>query len=366
MPDFVQNDAGYVVPSEDTKAMAEKIVFLWAHEEERVRRGTIARQRVRAHHDVSIAGEEIFRVIDRIARKEASRGSTCISDPPRIPKVSVIVPNYNHAPYLRQRLDSIVNQTFRDFEMIVLDDASTDNSREIIQTYAGYPLVRFVLNETRNGSAFKQWKKGLENARGEYIWFAESDDCASPHFLSNLLPILENDRSLGLVYCQSYLVDPSSRVLGDALQWTDDLDPSRWKSNFINNGRAEIKNYLSKKNTIPNASAVLIRASVLRSIDQLDAGYTLCGDWLLWVKILLQSNVGYVAEKLNYWRQHSSNARTHLPGVLELKEGSQVISYLAKEIGISASELDKRLADFAIRCAKWMRDSVDAQKNVRQ
>jgi glycosyltransferase involved in cell wall biosynthesis len=250
--------------------------------------------------------------------------------------------------------------------MIVLDDASTDNSREIIQTYAGYPLVRFVLNETRNGSAFKQWKKGLENARGEYIWFAESDDCASPHFLSNLLPILENDRSLGLVYCQSYLVDPSSRVLGDALQWTDDLDPSRWKSNFINNGRAEIKNYLSKKNTIPNASAVLIRASVLRSIDQLDAGYTLCGDWLLWVKILLQSNVGYVAEKLNYWRQHSSNARTHLPGVLELKEGSQVISYLAKEIGISASELDKRLADFAIRCAKWMRDSVDAQKNVRQ
>ena len=82
------------------------------------------------------------------------------------PKVSVIVPNYNHAPYLRQRLDSIINQTFRDFEVIVLDDASTDNSREIIQTYAHYPMFRFLFNETRNGSAFKQWQIGLENARG--------------------------------------------------------------------------------------------------------------------------------------------------------------------------------------------------------
>ena len=360
MPEFVQNDAGYVVPIEDSKAMAEKIVFLWAREEERVRRGTTARQRVRAHHDVSIAGEEIFHVIDEFARKRreqmsSRRYSISPLDNRPAPKVSVIVPNYNHAPYLRQRLDSILNQTFRDFEMIVLDDASTDNSREIIQDYVHHPSVRCLFNETRNGSAFKQWQRGLENARGEYIWFAESDDCASPHFLNKLLPILENDRSLGLVYCQSYLVDPSSRVLGDAIQWTDDLDPTRWKSNFINNGRAEIKNYLSNKNTIPNASAVLIRASVLRSIDELDAGYTLCGDWLLWVKILLRSNAGYVAEKLNYWRQHSSNARTHLPGILELDEGSQIINYLAKELRVPASERETLLANFATRCAEWMK-----------
>ena len=250
------------------------------------------------------------------------------------PKVSVVVPNYNHALYLRQRLDSIINQKFQDFEVIILDDASTDNSREIIQTYARYPAFRFLFDETRSGSAFKQWQKGLESARGEYIWFAESDDCASPHFLSKLLPILENDKSLGLVYCQSYLIDPSSRVFGDAVQWTDDLDPCRWKRNFINNGRAEIRDYLSKKNTIPNASAVLIRASVLRSIDGLDDGYKLCGDWLLWIKILLQSNIGYVAEKLNYWRQYSSNARTHTSRCSGIERGSQIINYLAKELRV--------------------------------
>ena len=197
------------------------------------------------------------------------------------PKVSVVVPNYNHALYLQQRLDSIINQEFQDFEVIILDDASTDNSREIIQPYARYPAFRFLFDETRSGSVFKQWQKGLASARGEYIWFAESDDCSSPYFLSNLLPMLESDKSLGLVYCQSYLVDPSSRVFGDAVQWTDDLDRVRWRSNFENSGRAEVRDYLSKKNTIPNASAVLIRTQVLRSIDRLDDGYKLCGDWLL-------------------------------------------------------------------------------------
>ena len=94
---------------------------------------------------------------------------------------------------------------------------------------------------------------------------------------------------------------------------------------------------------------------MLRSIDGLDDGYRLCGDWLLWIKILLQSNVGYVAEMLNYWRQRSSNARTHAPGVLELEEGQQIISYLAKELGVSESERDKMLADFVTRCSEWMK-----------
>jgi glycosyltransferase involved in cell wall biosynthesis len=273
------------------------------------------------------------------------------------PKVSVVVPNYNHAHYLQQRLDSIVNQEFQDFEVIVLDDASTDNSREIIRRYARYPTFRFLFGETRSGSVFKQWQKGLASARGEYIWFAESDDCSSPYFLSQLLPMLESDKSLGLVYCQSYLVDPSSRVFGDAVQWTDDLDRVRWRSNFENSGRAEVRDYLSKKNTIPNASAVVVRTRVLRSIDRLDDGYKLCGDWLLWIKILLQSNIGYVAKKLNYWRQYSSNARTQVAGVIESNEGPRIINYLVKELGLSESERDQMILDFATRCSEWMKDT---------
>jgi glycosyltransferase involved in cell wall biosynthesis len=311
-------------------------------------------------HDVSIAADEIFRIIDQYSVKQDSQ-----RDPERrsvrqqrnvlsAPKLSVIVPSYNHAPYLRRRLDSIIRQDFQDLEVIVLDDASTDRSREIIQTYAHHPRFRFSFNQTRSGSAFKQWKKGLEQARGEYVWFAESDDYVSSHFLSKLLPVLEGDKSIGLVYCQSYLVDLENKILGDALQWTDDLDPHRWRVDFVNDGKAEIRNYLSKKYKIPNASAVLIRASTLKSIDRLDDTYGLCGDWLLWTKLLLRSNVGYVAEKLNYWRQHSSNSRLHFPGITEWKEGQQVIRFVAEELGLSEEERHKLLLTFLERCFEWI------------
>ena len=220
MPDFVQDDAGYVVPFKDTKEHGGKNCFSvqlmrkneYNEEPQPVRKSELvmtyrSRGRRSFVSSTSLHG-------NKTSKCRAPDGQIHDGDDASAPKVSVIVPNYNHAPYLQQRLDSIVNQTFRDFEVIVLDDASTDNSREVIETYAGDPSFRFLFNETRKGSAFKQWQKGLERARGEYIWFAESDDCASPHFLGKLLPILENDKSLGLVYCQSYLVDPSSRVLG--------------------------------------------------------------------------------------------------------------------------------------------------------
>jgi glycosyltransferase involved in cell wall biosynthesis/ubiquinone/menaquinone biosynthesis C-methylase UbiE len=368
MPGFVQGDAGYVIAFEDVQAMAEKVVFLGDHSEERLRMGGVAQQRVKERHDVSIAGQRILETINQFAVKE---GRVTLDDSKSqrpqvssVPRVSVIVPNYNHALYIRQRLDSILQQEFQDLEVIILDDASTDNSREIIESYAHYPNFRFLFNDTRSGSAFKQWKQGLESARGEYVWFAESDDYASPDFLSKLLPILEEDRRLGLVYCQSYLVDPDNRVLGDALQWTDDLDSHRWRSDFVNDGRAEIKSYLSKKNTIPNASAVLIRASTLKSIDYLDDTYSLCGDWLLWIKLLLRSNVGYAAEKLNYWRQQSSNSRPHPPGVTEWKEGQQIIRYVAEELGLPEAERDRMLLNFLDRCFEWITTySVGAQKS---
>ena len=76
--------------------------------------------------------------------------------------VSVIIPNYNHAKYLEERIDSVLNQSYKDFEVIVLDDYSTDNSKEVINKYAGHPKVsHIILNEENSGSTFKQWHKGF-------------------------------------------------------------------------------------------------------------------------------------------------------------------------------------------------------------
>lgn len=99
------------------------------------------------------------------------------------PKVSVIIPNYNHAQYLEERIQSVLSQTYTDFELIVLDDCSSDNSVEIIRnmSFAGKrDNVRFYFNETNSGNTYMQWKKGISLAKGDYIWIAESDDFSPP------------------------------------------------------------------------------------------------------------------------------------------------------------------------------------------
>lgn len=114
--------------------------------------------------------------------------------------ISVIIPNYNHAPYLKQRIDSVLNQTYTDMEVIILDDKSTDNSIEIIEQYRSHPkVVQIELNKQNSGTTFKQWQKGISLAKGEYIWIAESDDYADETFLEKVVGSINKYHSvLGL------------------------------------------------------------------------------------------------------------------------------------------------------------------------
>ncbi len=100
----------------------------------------------------------------------------------QIPRVSIIVPNYNHACFLPERLSSIRNQTFKDYELIILDDASSDESINVIRSeLADFPH-QLIINEHNSGSPCSQWLKGIQQARGRYVWIAESDDSCSLDF----------------------------------------------------------------------------------------------------------------------------------------------------------------------------------------
>jgi len=127
------------------------------------------------------------------------------------PSVSVIVPNYNHAPYLRQRIESILGQTYKDIEVILLDDCSTDASRAIISEYSNDPRVRIEFNKVNSGSTFKQWKKGMGLAHGEYVWVAESDDYADERLLEKLVKVLDEEPEVTFVYCRSFRVTPDGQ-----------------------------------------------------------------------------------------------------------------------------------------------------------
>src|SRR3982074_3559077 len=95
-----------------------------------------------------------------------------------MPKVSVVIPNYNHARFLRRRIERVLNQTFQDFDVILLDDCSTDESRSILREYAADPRVRIEFNGKNSGNTFKQRSKGGRLARGSHICVAEDGDYA--------------------------------------------------------------------------------------------------------------------------------------------------------------------------------------------
>src|SRR5215467_16170811 len=125
---------------------------------------------------------------------------------PSMPKVSIVVPNYNHARFLPQRLDSILGQTFQDFELILLDDCSTDDSRSVLSQHGRDPRVRIEFNEVNSKNPFKQWNKGVGLARGEYVWIAESDDYADERFLEKLVARLDAEPRAAFAYCRSWRV----------------------------------------------------------------------------------------------------------------------------------------------------------------
>jgi glycosyltransferase involved in cell wall biosynthesis len=228
------------------------------------------------------------------------------------PRVSVIIPNYNHAPFLRRRIESVLQQSYQDFEVIYLDDASDDNSAEVFAPFASDPRIRAIFNDVNTGVPGKQWNRGVREARGEYIWIAESDDYADATFLERLVPQLETHPTAGLVYCQSLVVNEKDEIVGSYDHHAEELDSRRWKENFFNDGEDECNNYLLYKNTIPNASAVLFRKRVYEQAGWADEWVRYCGDWLLWIKMLMISDLVFVAKPLNYHRRHL-HALSHGP-----------------------------------------------------
>lgn len=226
------------------------------------------------------------------------------------PVVSVIIPSYNHALYLPQRIESILNQTFEDLELIILDDCSSDASQDVIRDYTvRSPKIRAFYNQENSGSTFFQWQKGLELAKGKFIWIAESDDFAEESFLEKLVTILESDSAIALAYCNSTIVNEYNQPLGTTADWKNvSFTTSHWSEDFVATGQAELDAYLSKTCTINNASSVLFRKEALLRAGGVDTSYRYTGDWLMYQKLCLQGNIAYLSACLSNYREHSSNA----------------------------------------------------------
>ncbi len=266
------------------------------------------------------------------------RGSVILRMPP-VPTVSIIVPNYNYARFLDRRLGSIEAQTFRDFELILLDDASSDDSAAILQAFAARHGARLVRNQHNSGNPFVQWNRGVALARGEFVWIAEADDDADPRFLETLVAVLRRDPHCGVVQCASIRIDATGRR-GDTVAVTlHDVDRNRWRQDFRNSGADECARYLVRECTIPNASAVLFRRSLFEAVGGADETLRLAGDWKLWAAILCRSDFAFVATPLNFFRTHAATVRSRT-GVWErILEGLQVMRFIVAHQDIPADSL---------------------------
>lgn len=239
------------------------------------------------------------------------------------PLVSIIVPNYNHAPFLARRIDSILAQTCQDFELILLDDCSTDASREVLARYRDHPKVAHcVFNDANSGSTFRQWDRGVALARGAYVWIAESDDWSEPTQLQVLLDGIQGDPDCVLSYCQTYFVAPDGTI-----NWQS---RHRALSELVD-GKAFIRDYMAST-SIYNASMALWRRECYARIPRDFTGYRFCGDWLFWVELARLGKVHISGRLLNYYLQHPGNVSTGVyRSGLALVEELQVLDHLYAE-----------------------------------
>ncbi len=218
--------------------------------------------------------------------------------------VSVIIPNYNHEKYLNQRIDSILNQTYQNFEIIILDDCSTDNSKTIIEQYRKNSKVeQIVYNANNSGSTFLQWEKGITLAKGDYIWIAESDDFSDNTFLESLVSIANKDSNVGLLFCGSNKVDERGINIGELVQ--DVFDNQN--GYYLNNGFEECRNAFFFHPIIPNASAVIFKKENFYKVNTSFKGYKICGDWQFWIDICFDNYIVYLPKNLNYFRQSNTS-----------------------------------------------------------
>ena len=214
-----------------------------------------------------------------------------------IPKVSVIIPNYNHSHYLRQRIDSILNQTCQDFEIIILDDCSTDNSAQVIETYRNHPKIsQIVINNQNSGSTFLQWQKGIEMARGKWVWIAESDDWCEPNFLEELTGKVNDE--VAFAFCQSIVINQDGKKI-----WQTNWQPEYEEMN----GNEFIKNYLVRGCYIVNASMCIFQKKYYERISPAFTKYKLIGDWVFWHEMAILGKVSISGKHLNYFRKHDAD-----------------------------------------------------------
>lgn len=258
------------------------------------------------------------------------------------PKVTALVPSYNHGKYITQRIESIFNQAYKDFELIVIDDHSNDNSDEIIKLLKQKYSFTYISNPVNSGSPFSAWEKVISLAKGKYIWICESDDYAEPEFLQKAVSVLESHKNSVLFYCNSHVVDENSRIIDHTNSFFYDIwRETHWDKDFTEDGHEELKNFQIRGQCVPNMSSALIsRNAFQRSFKAILTKFKLTGDWLFIGYIMKFGDIVFSRDTLSNFRKHEITSRVRTSSAR-----SQAEFILTKYMLFR--ETDRRIKEFA-------------------
>ncbi|MGK7920531.1 MAG: glycosyltransferase family 2 protein [Trichodesmium sp.] len=263
-----------------------------------------------------------------------------------LPKVTVCLPTYNSGEFLTQAIDSILEQTFTDFELIICDDCSTDNTPEIISNYLKQDIRIKYLRNSQNLGLFANWNRCLEYASGEYITIFAQDDVMLPKNLEVKVKILDKYENLGLVTSSIMVVDANN----NSLNW----DWANYAEDKLVNGKEWVRKNLGEANSIC-CPFVLMRRDILEKVgDKFNDNYAFAADLELWLRIALVADLYFVKESLGYYRWHQGNKTHSFDDFYQVEEHLKICSDLIDSLNLSDLELNDWENNVLSRTVKWV------------
>jgi len=268
---------------------------------------------------------------------------------PALDTVSVVVPNYNYRAYIGDRLQTVFHQSMPLRELLVLDDASTDNSVAAIRQVAEAERrsIDLHVNTTNSGSPFPQWRKGVRMARSDYVWIAEADDLAEPDFVARLIARMKSAGS-SIGFCDSRQIDENGESLGDSYRhYVNQIEPGAFDQPFDMAGPEFLARFLAVKNVILNVSGVIFRrdalAAALEAVgDELDT-FRVAGDWRLYAEICAAGGVvSYDPAPLNAHRRHRVSVTHALKVEKHLAEIVHMHALIADRVSLHSATRKKQ------------------------
>lgn len=263
----------------------------------------------------------------------------------RSPLVSIIVTSYNHAEYLEQRMNSLINQTYKNVEIIVVDDCSSDNSLTILNKYKSFSGTQIISLKENIGYA-SAGNLGVNMSKGEYIVFAECDDYCEAEFIEMLVSKMIKYPEIGVTFCVSNIVD-SNGIIKDIDYNARDKEFKRYCSKDTIIPQKIIQKFFLNSCVIPNMSASMIRKSLFVQVGGLSSSFKMCADWDLWCRLANISVFYYLKSPLNYYRTHKTTARNTIGIEVQMSEIYSLLQNAYTSIKLSSIEKLKFRAHLA-------------------